>query len=66
MRHWTAETDREADELYPSFTDAKIRVYQDLARQQIATAFEQGNDDALADLNAMYDALTREMLRRTS
>jgi hypothetical protein len=64
MRHWTDETGREADALYPTFTDAKIRSYQDLARQQIAAAFAACNDDALADLQAMHDALSREMLER--
>lgn len=70
MRRWTAETDREADVLYRTFTVAKIRRYQDLADQQIAMAWTQRASrpaamaDALADLNAMRNALTREMMRR--
>lgn len=62
--HWTAETDAEADVLYRTFSIPKIRRYQDLAQQQIAMAAEQENDDAVADLNAMFDALVRELLRR--
>lgn len=63
-RHWTDKTDREACILYRTFTEAKIRRYQDLAQQQITTAFRQRNEDALADLNAMNDALARELRRR--
>jgi hypothetical protein len=66
VRHWTAETDREADELYATFSDAKIRRYQDLARQQMRMAFAQGNEDAYLDLEAMQEALTREMLQRVN
>ena len=71
MRHWTDETDREADELYPTFTDAKIRHYQDLAEQQIARAYPRAvagdlrMSDAIADLQRMQDALAREMGKRT-
>jgi len=65
MRHWTEQTDTEANELYPTFTEAKIRQYQDLARAQIRMAYDQGNEDAMADLQAMEDALFREMMRRT-
>lgn len=66
MRHWTAETDAEAATLYATFTEAKIRLFQDLARQQIGMAFAQreqrpGMDDAMEDLQAMHDALSREM-----
>jgi ketosteroid isomerase-like protein len=64
VRHWDDATDRDADQLYRTFTEAKIRRYQDLARQQIATAYRQHNDDALADLRCMENALGREMLRR--
>ncbi len=64
MRHWTEETDREADALYRTFSYTKVRCYQDLASQQIAMAYSQRNSDALADLNAMNDALARELRRR--
>lgn len=64
MRRWTEETDREAGELYRTFTIAKIRRYQDLAQQQMRMAFGQRNEDALLDLQAMHDALARELLRR--
>ena len=66
MRHWTDETDREADVLFRTFSVAEIRRRQDLADQQITRAFAQRNEDALADLNAMRDALSREMARRTA
>lgn len=68
--HWTDETDREADTLYRTFTDAKIRRYQDLADQQITMAYAQREsrpaamEAAMTDLNRMRDALTREMMRR--
>jgi hypothetical protein len=68
VRHWTPETDREADVLYRAFTYAEIRRYQDLAEQQMALAWqrrgEHGMDDAIADLQAMHDALARELGRR--
>lgn len=68
MRHWTAKTDAEADVLYRTFTYAQIRRYQDLAGQQMAMAWqrraEHGMDDAMADLQAMHDALARELGRR--
>jgi hypothetical protein len=65
MRRWTAETDREADELFPTLTTTEIRRRQDLCRQQTALAYEARNEDALLDLQAMADALTREMFGRT-
>ena len=66
MRNWTDETDREASELYATFTDAKIRKYQDLASQQMGIAYRQRNENALADLQAMHDVLSREMLLRVN
>ena len=64
MRHWTAQTDAEADVLFPTLTTADIRRRQDLCHQQQRMAFDQKNEDAMADLAAMDDALFREMLRR--
>jgi hypothetical protein len=64
MKHWTEDTDREADQLYRTFSYVKIRRYQDLAGQQMTRAYAQCNETALADLQAMHDALARELRRR--
>lgn len=70
MKRWTDETDREADELYPTFTTAKIRRYQDVVSQQMAMAYQQRDQrpsamaDAMADLQRCHDALSREMMMR--
>jgi hypothetical protein len=64
MRHWTDETDTEAEEFFATLPDREIRRRQDLCSQQIRTAHERRNEDALADLRRMEDALTRTMLRR--
>ena len=69
--HWTDETDREADVLFRTFSDAEIRRRQDLAGQQLARASALYDRNpgwygiAVANLQRMQDALTREMLRRT-
>lgn len=63
-RHWNAETHREADQFYPTLSEAEIRRRQDLTRQQIEIAHRERLDDALADLHEQEDALTRDMLRR--
>ncbi len=65
MRHWTAETDAKAAMVYRLFSEAKIRKYQSLAEKQMETAYHRNNEDALADLQALHDALSRELLRRT-
>lgn len=65
-RHWTEKTDREADALFRTLSVAEIRRRQDLADQQIRLAYTQRNTDALTDLNAMRDALSREMMRRST
>lgn len=63
---WNATTDKEAKKLYATFSEAKIRKYQDLANAQMKTAHKQGNTEALESLSRMSDALMREMLRRTN
>jgi hypothetical protein len=65
-QHWTGETGREAAELFKTLSTAEIRRRQDLADQQLRLAGAQGNERATADLQHMQDALTAEMLRRTS
>ena len=64
VRHWTDETDAEADVFFASLSDAEIRRRQDLCSAQIVTAHERRNEDALADLRRMEDALCRTMLAR--
>jgi hypothetical protein len=64
-RHWTAETDREADVFFATLSVKEIRRRQRLAAAQIELAWEQRNDDALADLRRMENALTRSMAERT-
>jgi hypothetical protein len=63
-RHWTEQTDKEADEMYAKLSTPEIRKYQSLCDQQMRLAAEQGKDDALADLAKMSDALMRAMLAR--
>lgn len=64
MRHWTDETDAEADVFFATLSEAEIRRRQDLCQQQIVSAHRDRNEDALADLRRMEDALTRTMLAR--
>lgn len=64
MLHWTDETDREAVAFFDSLSTREIRRRQRLCNQQKRLAFEQGNEDALADLERMNKALTSAMLRR--
>jgi hypothetical protein len=44
---------------------AELRKRQGLADQQMEMAHKQRKTDALIDLRAMHDALTREVARRT-
>lgn len=64
MRHWDDRTDAEADALFATFSESEIRWRQDLCRAQIVTAHRARNDDALADLRRMEDALQRAMFAR--
>lgn len=64
MRHWTDETTTEADVLFRTLTFADLRRRQSLCCQQMTMAYEQRNDDAMADLAAMSDALAAEIMRR--
>lgn len=64
MRHWTDKTTEEARHFFPTLTEAEIRRRQDIAAQQIRMAYDERNDDALADLQAMERELTHEMMRR--
>lgn len=64
MRHWTDQTDGEADEFFSTLAESEIRRRQDLCQQQIRTAHARRNDDALADLRRMEDALARSMMSR--
>jgi hypothetical protein len=64
VRRWTDDTDKEADQFFATLSESEVRRRQDLCRQQIRLAFEQRNEDALADLDRMRDALTRTMLTR--
>lgn len=63
-RNWTPEVDAEADQFFRTLSIAELRKRQDLATQQTRIAFDQRNDNALIDLQAMHDALTREVARR--
>lgn len=65
MRHWTEDTDREAEEFFDGLTIAQIRRRQVLCDAQIVMAHGQHNDEALADLQRMSDALMGSMLRRS-
>lgn len=71
MRHWTEEIDDAANVLFRTFTTAEIRRRQDLCRAQLATAvkrYDRGETrliHAIEDLQAMDNALFREMMRRT-
>jgi hypothetical protein len=60
---WTDETDKQAAEFFATLTETEIRRRQDLCSQQIVTAHNSRNLNALTDLRRMEDALTREMLR---
>lgn len=62
--HWTDETDAEAVPFFDSLSTAEIRRRQDLCAQQKSIAYEQGNGDAMRDLDRMDQALTDAMLRR--
>ena len=64
MIHWTDTTDVEAAEFFATLSEREIRTRQDLCTQQIGLAWKQRNDDALADLRRMEDALAAEMMRR--
>jgi len=64
MQHWTEETDREAITFFDSLSVAEIRKRQHLCNLQIDMAYEQHNDDALADLRRMEDSLMASMMRR--
>jgi len=64
MKHWTDETDREADVFFSTLPVKEIRRRQALCSEQIRHAWEQRNEDALADLRHMEDALTRSMAAR--
>jgi hypothetical protein len=64
VRHWTNETDREADEFFATLSESEIRRRQDLCVQQIEVAHAQHKTDALEDLRRMEDALCRSMLAR--
>jgi hypothetical protein len=56
-----------ADALFRTLSVEEIRERQDICRIQVGWAVERNADeDALADLQAMEDALFREMLRRTA
>jgi len=63
-RHWTDETDAEADVFFATLSEAEIRRRQDLCKQQIVMAYRARAEDALADLHRMEDALQRSMLAR--
>lgn len=63
-KRWTDETDREAEAFFPTLSEAEIRKRQDLCKQQQRIAFRSRNEDALADLGRMDDALAAEMGRR--
>ena len=64
MKHWDDKTDKEAEIFFATLSEKEIRKRQDLCTQQIIMAFEQKNNDALADLRCMEDALTKDMMRR--
>jgi hypothetical protein len=64
-RNWTPEVDAEADQFFRTLTMREIRKRQDLATQQMGMAYEQRKTDALLDCQAMHDALTREVARRS-
>lgn len=64
MTHWTDATDTEAAVFFDTLSEREIRRRQDLCNQQIRTAHEHRNTDALADLRRMEDALCASMLRR--
>lgn len=66
MRRWTEQTDEKADVFFRTLTMKELRHRQGLATQQMAAAYEQRNETALLDLQAMHDALTREVARRVS
>lgn len=77
-RRWTPEVDAEADVLYRKESMPKLRQRQDLATLQtdraIANERRAGREypnisqraaEAIEDLQAMHDACTREIARRT-
>jgi hypothetical protein len=64
-RQWTPEVDAEADRFFRTLTIPELRRRQSLADQQMEMAHAQRKTDALLDLRAMHDALTREVARRT-
>jgi len=64
MKHWTDETDKEADIFFATLSIKEIRNRQEICSEQIGMAWKQRNDDALEDLRRMEDALTRSMAMR--
>jgi hypothetical protein len=64
MRTWTDATDREAAKYFATLDEREIRRRQDLCSAQMKLAYEQRNEDALADLQRMDDALMEAMLCR--
>lgn len=64
QRRWTDEVNEQSKALFATLTTKQIRQRQDICNAQIALAFEQHKDDALADLERMQDALMREMMNR--
>lgn len=55
---------KEALAFYRTLPEKEIRRRQDLCTQQTARAFQQRNEEALKNLQAMSDALVMAMLER--
>ena len=67
MRHWTAETDIEAAELFDTLPTKEIRQRQSLCREQMGMIDNCPHgqlEDAMADMQAMENALFLAMMRR--
>ena len=54
-----------ADIVLDKLPAAEIRKRQDICRELQQRAFDQGNNDALVDMQRMETALLRAMLKRT-
>ena len=63
--NWSKTTDKKAAKLFSTMPLKELRKRQSLAEKQMIPAYKGGKTKALKDLQAMHDALTREVLRRT-
>ena len=65
MKHWTGTTDIDAVAFFDGLPVKEIRHRQELCELQLQMCDRMTPLDAVADLQAMQDALMESMLRRS-